>query len=74
MPYEQIERDLSLRGITEDQIRDAIRDWPELVAFNDGGEWTWEIRKSRFDLRGPTEKVGKARQTPSGLFRKGTKS
>ncbi len=70
-PYSEI---LEACGGNEDTLRETIRGWSELVAFDDKGTWTWGIRKSRFDLRGPTEKVGKARQTPSGLFRKGTKS
>ncbi len=67
-PYGEI---LKAIGGDEDTLRESIRGWDELVAFDDKGVWAWEIRKSRFDLRGSVDKIPRmwARQNLFWAFR-----
>ena len=58
VPYSDIERQLSLRGVTEDELRAAIRNMPELIAYDGGGTWTWEIRRPEIDPVTLSERIG----------------
>ena len=67
-PYSEI---LAAVEGNEDSLREAIRSWPELVASDDKGTWTWKLSKSMFNLRGPVDKIPRmrARQNLFGAFR-----
>lgn len=42
-PYSEV---LSAVGGDEDALRETIRGWDELAAFDDSGVWTWELAKT----------------------------
>ncbi|MDA8112540.1 MAG: hypothetical protein M0T83_08815 [Nitrospiraceae bacterium] len=54
-PYLEI---LAAVGGDEDALRDAIRDMTELIAFDDKGVWTWELRPPGIDPETLAERVG----------------
>ena len=51
-PYAEI---LAVVGGDEDILREAIRNWPELIAYNSEGAWTWELVRDPVSL---AERVG----------------
>ncbi len=56
--YSEIMRQLSPRGVTEEEIRAAIRDMPELIAYGNDNEMTWEIRRPEIDPVSLSERIG----------------
>ena len=70
VPYHKIKEKIETLAWTEDDLRDAIRGWSELAAFDDGGTWIWEIRPY-FSLRGSPQKIPekKGPKRPGKLFK-----
>ena len=58
IPYSEIMRQLSLRSVTEDEIRAAIRDMPELIAYGNDSDMTWEIKPLEIDPVSLAERIG----------------
>ena len=63
-PYSEI---LAACGGDEDALREAIRAWPELIAYDSGGTWTWEVKRDLTTWRGGLPKIPKKRPA-QGLF------
>ena len=64
VPFEEIQ---SRTGASDDELREAIRPWPELIAFDASGVWTWEIKRNPLTWRGGLPKIPKKRHA-EGLF------
>ena len=54
-PYSEI---LAAVGGDEDALRAAIRDMPELIAYGNDNEMTWEIRRPEIDPVSLSERIG----------------
>lgn len=74
-PYREI---LAACGGNEDTLRESIRGWSELVAYDRGGTWTWKV-ESRLAWKGGLPKIPKKRHKQDlhdlfGAFPKGGKT